>query len=95
MSSKPMPAMDLSHLGGSGYNPLTELMRAIILRAIDDFRTKNGEVKDDAVSYFESEDDEYIFSFLSICRYLGLHPYLVRQEIFQGQGRISTRRRAA
>jgi hypothetical protein len=91
-----LPQIDLSYSGGKGYCPLSELMRAIILRVVDDFRTP-GEFRQEAVEYMmdEDEDDEYIFSFFSICKHLGLDPRKTREKIMYGTARISTRRRAA
>ncbi len=90
-----LPQMDLSINGGKGYNPLHELMRAIILRAVDDFHTKSGEVREEAIEYMESEEEEYIFSFIAICKHLGFDPAKTKYAIMNAQHRISTRRRAA
>ncbi len=47
------------------------LMRAILQSAMDDVR-KNGDPHKQAFKYFTSNDDEYIYSFLSICSHLSL-----------------------
>jgi len=79
---------------------LAELMRAIILRAIEDLK-KGGEVAEDAKAFLFStspEDEEYPFSFSSICAYLGINEELTRQQIYsayQGNIKISTRRRSS
>lgn len=95
------PQIDLSINGGRGYVPENELMRAIILRVIEDLKTP-GENYDDAMAYMfdddDDESDEYIFSFRSICKYLGLDPVSARDSILESIAagrRISTRRRAA
>ena len=86
--------MDLAWDGGKGYNPVSELMRAIILRTIEDLN-QGGEVRDEALAYLEDEDEEYVFSFASICRYLGLDPEKTKYAILNAKTRIRTRRRAA
>lgn len=72
----------------------SELMRAIILRAIEDYKS-TGELHDAAVQYLNDEDEEYVFSFVSICRYLGFDPARTRDGIINADRKISTRRRAA
>lgn len=97
MAQKKFPAVDTSYSGGNCYVPENELMRAIILRVIEDLK-KGGELKDEAVTFLEDEEDEYVFSFISICNHLGFNPQATRQAIFSSLAegrRISTRRRAA
>lgn len=89
-----LPQMDLSHDSGRGYDPLNELMRAIILRLIDDYNS-GGELQTEALEYLEDEDDEYLFSFRSICLHLGLDPEKTRHLIKFPTHRIRTRRRAS
>jgi hypothetical protein len=89
-----LPHMDGSYLGGNGYNPINELMRAIILRTIEDFNS-GGIFQAEAIAYMEDEDEEYIFSFYSICKHLGLDPKKTHHQISTTTRRISTRRRAA
>lgn len=109
-----LPQMDAAYDLGLGYNPISELMRAIILRTIEDLKA-GGELRQEALQYiygqFDSSDDnndddeetlsneEYIFSFESICHTLGLNPEKAREYIIRaavnGERRISTRRRAA
>lgn len=89
-----MPQIDGGLIEGRGYNPESELMRAIILRAVEDFRS-HGLHFDDAKAFFEDEDEDYLFSFVSICRFLGFNPEKTREQIFHSERRISTRRRAA
>ena len=94
VSNDRLPQMDLAYLGGNGYDPMHELMRAIILRAVDDVNAK-GEIYDEAIEYLYSEEEEYIFSFRGICKHLGLDPDKTRHRILNPTHRISTRRRAA
>lgn len=94
MSSERLPQMDLSHSWGNGYDPVHELMRAIILRAVEDYNSK-GELKEEAIEYMTSEEEEYIFSFRAICRRFGFDPDKTRYAIMNANHRISTRRRAA
>ncbi len=89
-----LPQIDLALLGGNGYDPINELMRAIILRTIEDFNS-GGEFHQEAVDYLFDEDEDYIFSFYAICRHLGFDPAKTRHFIMHADHRISTRRRAA
>lgn len=93
-SSEKLPQMDLSFMGGRGYDSVNELMRAIILRTIEDFNS-GGEFRSEAIEYLHDEEDEYIFSFNAICRHLGFDPEKTRNSIIHATHRISTRRRAA
>jgi len=94
VSGEKLPQMDMSYHGGNGYDPMHELMRAIILRAIDDYNS-TGELHDEAIEYLFSEEEEYIFSFRAICKHLGFDPGKTRHMIMNATHRISTRRRAA
>jgi hypothetical protein len=76
------------------YSPLSELMRAIILRVVDDFNA-GSEFRVEAIEYMADEDDEHIFSFISICSHFGMDPAKTRQNIMFPQQRIATRRRAS
>lgn len=89
-----LPQMDMSYNSGKGYNSLSELMRAIILRTIDDFNS-SSELHDEAVEYLCGEEEEYIFSFIAICTHLGFDPDKTRRGIMHATHKISTRRRAA
>lgn len=89
-----MPQMDRAIHGGGSYNALSELMRAIILRVIDDLKT-TGEIRDEAIAYLHDEDEEYIFSFVSICRHFNMDPEKTRSYIIEPRHKIRTRRRAS
>lgn len=101
-NSDRLPQMDQAYDPGKGYSAISELMRAIILRTIEDIQ-QGGELRDEAIAYLAGDegssddecDDEYIFSFASICRYLGLDPAKTRDAILNSKTRIKTRRRAA
>jgi hypothetical protein len=93
-SSEKLPSMDLGYLGGRGYDAINELMRAIILRTIEDYNSQ-GEFREEAIEYLFDEEEEYIFSFRAICRHLGFDPEKTRHSIMHATHRISTRRRAA
>ena len=101
-NSDRLPHMDMSFHGGKGFDSLSELMRAIILRTIEDYNA-GGEFYDEAVAYMfgdtnddnETDDEEYIFSFSAICKHLNLDPAKTRHAIMNATHRISTRRRAA
>jgi hypothetical protein len=86
--------MDSSYRYGSTFNAMNELMRAIILRVIEDYNS-GGELRADAIEYLNNPEEEYIFSFVAITRHLGLDPEKTKYQIMNTQKRISTRRRAA
>lgn len=93
-NSDRLPEMDLSFQAGRGYSAVSELMRAIILRTIEDLNG-DGELRSEALAYIEDEEDEYVFSFISICKYFGFDPEKTRYAILNAKTRIRTRRRAA
>lgn len=85
------PVMDMSYDPGKGYDALSELMRAIILTAIRDLNSTE-ELREDALEFLFSEEEDHIFSFRSICSCFGVDADRVRQRILGGD-RIRTRRR--
>ena len=87
-----LPRMDDNYAGNHGYQPVSELMRAIILRTIEDFNS-GGEFKEEALSYMFDQDEEYVFSFFSICDHFGIDAPKTRSSIINATHRISTRRR--
>ena len=91
-SSEKLPQVDPAYIGNKGYDPIKELMRAVILRTVDDFNSL-GELRVEAIAYMDDEDEEYIFSFAGICKHLGLDPKKTRHSIMHATKRISTRRR--
>lgn len=93
-NSGQLPQMDLSIGAGKGYDPVCELMRAIVLRVIEDY-SSSGEFRQEAIDYMSDEDDDYIFSFPAICKHLGLDPQKTKYAIMNATHRISTRRRSA
>ena len=93
-SSESLPQMDAAYLLGTGYDSVNELMRAIILRTIEDYNS-GGEFYDEAMAYMSDEEEEYIFSFRAICKHLGMDPDKTRYAVMNATHRISTRRRAA
>jgi hypothetical protein len=92
--SSPLPQMDSAYLLGNGYTALNELMRAMILRTVDDFNS-GGELGAEAIAYMEEQDEEYVLSFRAICKHMGMDPDKTRYAIMNAKHRISTRRRAA
>jgi hypothetical protein len=99
-NSDRLPQMDLAYDPGKGYSGISELMRAIILRTIEDLQ-QGGELREEALTYIcddsgdDEESEDYVFSFPAICRYLGLDPQKTRDAILNAKTRIKTRRRAA
>lgn len=93
-SNDKLPTMDMSFMGGKGYDALSELMRAMILRAVEDYNS-SSEFRQEAIEYMEDEEEEYVFSFRSICKHFDIDPAKTRFAIMNAKHRISTRRRAA
>jgi hypothetical protein len=54
--------------------PEKNLLRAILLNAIADVN-RPGEFSRRAKDYFLSKEDDYIFSFQSVCSFLNINPY--------------------
>lgn len=94
MSSDKLPQVDMAYDLGKGYDAISELMRAMVLRTIEDYQS-GGELREEAVNYMEDQEDDYILSFRVICTHLGLDPDKTRHMIMNANRRISTRRRAA
>lgn len=93
-SSDRLPEMDLAYLEGKGYTAVSELMRAMILRTIEDLNA-GPELREEAIAYLTDDDEEYVLSFNSICRYFGFDPEKTRYAILNAKTKIRTRRRAA
>ncbi len=89
-----LPQIDMAYDLGKGYDPVSELMRAMILRVIDDYNS-GGELKAEALEYMMDEEEEYILSFKAICRSMQFCPVKTRHKIMFATHKISTRRRAA
>lgn len=53
--------------------PEKNLLRAILSTAMSDIK-KSGEAGRKAMQYFLDQDEEYIFSFRSVCNHLDLDP---------------------
>ena len=73
-------------------NPEKELLRAILVSALSDVK-KNGDDKRKATEFFLSPDDDYVFSFLSICDYLRLDPKKMLVVAGLDKGRNSSQKR--
>lgn len=54
------------------------LMRAILKSAMDDIR-KTGEPHRDARRYLMSDENQYLYSFRSVCYHLNLCPKTIRR----------------
>ena len=80
---------DIAHCG---CESVSELMRAMILRTIEDFNSCER-LKVKAIEYMLREDDDYVLSFQSICRHFDMDPVKTRRAIMNAKDRISTRRR--
>jgi hypothetical protein len=56
--------------------PERNLLRAILLTAMSDLK-KSGEPSRRATEYFLNPDDEYVFSFISVCNHLDIDPHRI------------------
>lgn len=93
-----VPLVDGSFSSNSAVSPMGELMRAMVLRVVDDVRA-GGELREDALAYMdatpEEGGDDYVLSFKNVASYLGICPKRLRNAIVDPGRSISTRRRAA
>jgi len=64
--------------GFDSAEPERNLMRAILRGVLDDSR-RTGEAYRDARQYLLSEDESYLYSFLSICHHLNLCSRTIRR----------------
>ncbi|MCB0330354.1 MAG: hypothetical protein KDD70_11840 [Bdellovibrionales bacterium] len=67
--------------------PERNLLRAILMSALNDIQ-KGGVLEDDAMSFFLSEEEDYVFSFKAICDFLELDPQqvLILTGLFERDG---------
>ncbi|MCC6221672.1 MAG: hypothetical protein IT291_10575 [Deltaproteobacteria bacterium] len=56
------------------------LMRAVLRTAMEDLK-KGGELHRDACRFFLSTDEDYLFSFVSICNHLEISPASILRAI--------------
>ena len=61
------------HVAYDPARPEKELLRAILLNALSDLK-KPGELSRRAREYFLSPDEDYLFSFQSVCNFLNVDP---------------------
>ncbi len=94
MGREGLPRWDDQYLPTTGFDSLHELMRAMILRSVEDLNC-GGEIRQEALDYFNSEEEDYPLSFIFICRHFGFDPAKTKEAIVHSEHRISTRRRAA
>jgi hypothetical protein len=88
----PIFEIDSESCTGSAGEAVSELMRAMILRTIEDLN--GGErLKVKALDYMLREDEDYVLSFAAICKHFGMDPGKTRQVIMTAGDRIRTRRR--
>ena len=60
--------------------PERNLMRAILRSAIEDYQ-KGGEAHKEARRFILSNDMTYVYSFRSICNFLGICPHTIRKVV--------------
>ncbi len=61
------------HQGYDPARPERDLLRAVLMSALSDVK-KSGGVQEEARQFFLCEEDDYIFSFRSICQFLSVDP---------------------
>lgn len=54
--------------------PERNLLRAVLLNAVSDMN-REGEFSRKARDYFLNKDDDYLFSFQSVCSFLNINPH--------------------
>lgn len=64
------------------------LMRAILKTAMEDIR-KRGEPYREARRYLMSNEEAYLYSFLSVCNHLNLCPKTIRRVLGLIESRVS------
>ena len=70
------------------YVPERGLLRAVLVNAIADLK-RPGDFKRKATEFFLSNEDDYIFSFQSICSYLNIDPTQVLYVVgLKGDGNV-------
>ncbi len=68
--------------GSGGFNPERRLLAAVLQRAITDFLTGEGELKDSAQEWLYGQDDpSEAFGFSYICEALDFHKEELRKAI--------------
>lgn len=65
------------YVGLDSAEPEKNLMRSVLRSALEDI-AKSGEAYRDARVFFTTNEDRYLFSFISICLHLNLCPYTIR-----------------
>jgi hypothetical protein len=58
------------------FVPERNLLRAVLINAIADLR-RPGDYHRKALDYFLSKEDDYVFSFQSVCSYLNIDPFQI------------------
>ena len=77
---------------GRSESPVGELMRAVMLTAINDLYG-SSELRSAALEFFWSREEDHIFSFQFMCRFFGMEPIKSRRAILRSVKRIRTKRR--
>ena len=76
MKEKRNTAIYFAYDDETPFDPVTcekNLLRAVLMSAMYDLK-KSGQVAEEAKHFFLSPEDDYLFSFNSICSYLGVDP---------------------
>ena len=74
MASESKEPNHVAHEDHVAYDPAEaerNLLRAVLMSAMTDIK-KSGEAKRQATEFFMSEEDDYLFSFKSICAFLNI-----------------------
>lgn len=57
------------------------LMRGVLINAWRDLKSKNRNEKEEATRWFLDNREGNLFSFVSVCSYLGLKPNWIRKRL--------------
>ncbi len=71
--------------------PERNLLRAVLLNAVADLR-RPGDFQRKATEYFLSREEDYVFSFHSVCGYLNIDPRQILMLVGLENGRPESRR---
>lgn len=74
--------------------PERNLMRALLKTALDDIR-KSGDVYRDARAWLLSSEEEYLYSYVSVCRHLNMCPVTILRVCGLDPREATDRRRIA
>lgn len=60
---------------------IRKLMKELLEVSLQGLKTKNQARRKKLLAWFQDEDEQYVFSFVPLCDYLGLNPIKIRVEL--------------